>query len=53
MGKMCGRVYGEMIDTLNTSDRLLRLPLFYEMCYREVDQVVMGIKSYYQERKEE
>ena len=46
-GKKYGRVSGKMHVTENLSDRLLRLPLYFEMTDAEVDRVVQLIWDFY------
>ncbi len=46
-GKTHGRVVGTMENTENLSERLLRLPLYYEMSDVELDQVVDQIYQFY------
>jgi dTDP-4-amino-4,6-dideoxygalactose transaminase len=48
MGKKFGWIYGEMINTMNTSEQLLRLPLYYEMTNKKIEQVVRNIEIFYQ-----
>lgn len=42
-----GWMYGEMINTMNASERLLRLPMYYEMTNMKVEQVVKSIQAFY------
>lgn len=46
-GLKYGRVSGEMDVTDEVSDRLLRLPLYYEMDDPDVDQVVNAVYKFY------
>jgi len=46
-GKRFGRTSGDLNFTTELSDRVLRLPLFYEMTENEVHQVVDGINQFY------
>jgi dTDP-4-amino-4,6-dideoxygalactose transaminase len=49
-GKKYGRAAGSMKITQGMSDRVLRLPLFFEMKDSEQDRVVMEIKKFYNVR---
>lgn len=46
-GKKYGRVSGSMTVTNEVSDRLLRLPLYYEMTDADVARVINGIHLFY------
>jgi dTDP-4-amino-4,6-dideoxygalactose transaminase len=46
-GQRFGRVATAMTVTEEMSDRILRLPLFYEMNHSEVDAVVDGVYSFF------
>jgi len=46
-GKRFGRVSGSMDITSAMSDRLLRLPLYYEMSEKDVHRVAACIKEFY------
>jgi dTDP-4-amino-4,6-dideoxygalactose transaminase len=46
-GLKYGRVSGEMVITNNVSDRLVRLPMYYEMCDEEIHKVVDAIQKFY------
>ena len=46
-GTKYGRVSGEMIVTDNISDRVLRLPMYYEMSDDEIDRVVKVVEGFY------
>lgn len=46
-GSKYGRVSGSMAVTDEVSDRLLRLPLFYEMTSEDVDQVAEAVTEFY------
>lgn len=48
-GKRFCRVHGRMTVSEQVSDRLLRLPLYYEMANDDVDRVVGELKLYYKE----
>jgi len=47
MGKIHCRPHGDLKITNQISDRLLRLPMFYEMQESEVDRVVDAIRIFY------
>lgn len=47
-GMRLGRVSGNMTVTDSVADRLLRLPLYYEMGEAEVNRVVEGVVSFFQ-----
>ncbi len=49
-GRKWGRVSEPLPVTEEISNRLLRLPLYYEMTLRDVDQVVEQITTFYQNR---
>lgn len=49
-GLKFGRVSGSLPVTEDISNRLLRLPLYYEMTLNDVDQVVEQISAFYQRR---
>ncbi len=49
-GKRFGRVSGSMDHTENLSGRVLRLPLFHEMTYSDVDHVCDAVMAFYQRR---
>jgi len=46
-GMKYGRICGEMSVTNDVSDRILRLPLYYEMTDAEVKSVVAAVSSFY------
>ena len=46
-GRKWGRVSGQLPVTEEISNRLLRLPLYYEMTLRDVDQVAEQIEAFY------
>lgn len=46
-GRRLGRVSGKLPVTEDISQRLLRLPLYYEMTTENVDQVVEQIEAFY------
>jgi dTDP-4-amino-4,6-dideoxygalactose transaminase len=48
MGQKHCRAYGNMDVTDGISDRLLRLPLFYEMRHEEVDRVIQALTDFYE-----
>jgi dTDP-4-amino-4,6-dideoxygalactose transaminase len=48
-GMKYGRVSGEMSVTNDYSERILRLPMYYEMSNEDVDQVVEKLMSFYRE----
>ncbi len=47
MGQKVCRTHGDMKATNDISDRLLRLPMFYEMREQEVDTVVQALWDFY------
>jgi dTDP-4-amino-4,6-dideoxygalactose transaminase len=49
-GKKYGRVWGGMAVTESISDRLIRLPMYYEMEDADVDRVVEAIFAFYEGR---
>jgi dTDP-4-amino-4,6-dideoxygalactose transaminase len=42
-----GRVSGKMVVTDDTSERILRLPMYYEMCNEEIERVVEAVEEFY------
>jgi dTDP-4-amino-4,6-dideoxygalactose transaminase len=42
-----GRVSGKMVVTDDISERILRLPMYYEMCDEEVERVVAAVEAFY------
>jgi len=42
-----GRTFGQLPVTNDTSDRLLRLPLYYEMSDQEVELVAEVVQDFY------
>ncbi len=50
MGEKWCRVHGEMVQTDDVSERLLRLPLYYEMTDKDVVQVVDAVAAFYEKR---
>lgn len=46
-GEKFGRFSGEDRYTTDTYERLLRLPMFYELTEQDVETVVMNIKNFY------
>ena len=46
-GRKYGRVVGDLFHTTNLSDRVLRLPLFYEMREDQVEGVVKALQGFY------
>jgi dTDP-4-amino-4,6-dideoxygalactose transaminase len=49
-GLKYGRPNGDLSVTSSVSERLLRLPLYFEMTESEVEQVVTGIEGFYLSR---
>ncbi|VEN73911.1 TDP-4-oxo-6-deoxy-D-glucose transaminase [Candidatus Desulfarcum epimagneticum] len=49
-GKKYGRSVGDLPNTIELSERVLRLPLFYEMEDSQVYEVVSAIKNFYSKR---
>ena len=49
-GRKCGRFCGEDKFTTNTSERLLRLPMFKDLTSEQVDYVCEQIYAFYKER---
>lgn len=47
MGRKCGRTSGAMTNTDHISDRILRLPVFYEMQSEQVQQVIQALQDFY------
>lgn len=47
MGEKHCRVYGSLTHTCGISERLLRLPLYYEMTDAEVERVVAAVEEFY------
>lgn len=47
MGEKHCRVYGDLTHTDGISERLLRLPLYYEMTDAEVERVVAAVEEFY------
>lgn len=47
VGRSLGYRKGMLPVTEDTSDRLLRLPMYYDLSDREVDEVIEGIHSFY------
>lgn len=48
-GKKFSRHIGHMSITNNTSDTLIRLPIFYDITYKEVEYVVKSIESFFKQ----
>lgn len=49
MGRKCCRVHGEgLAHTDAVSERLLRLPLYYEMTETDVERVVAAVRNFFQ-----
>ncbi len=46
-GKRYGRINGNLSVTEDISDRLVRLPIYYEMSNDDVNEVVEKVKSFY------
>jgi dTDP-4-amino-4,6-dideoxygalactose transaminase len=46
-GRRFGRTGGQMTVTDDISDRLLRLPLYYELSEKQLDQVVASLERFY------
>jgi len=46
-GKKYGRFHGEDKYTTSESERLLRLPMYYELTEEDVNKVVSVIKEFY------
>ena len=46
-GKKYGRKVGEMTVTDSVSDRLIRLPLFYDITYKELEEVIVSVKEFF------
>ena len=47
MGKKFGRALGSMTNTVDAGERLLRLPIYYEMAGQSVNKVVSDIKTFF------
>jgi dTDP-4-amino-4,6-dideoxygalactose transaminase len=47
MGRQHGRVCGNITHTVEISERLLRLPIYYEMLDVELERVVAAIQAFY------
>ena len=47
-GLKFGRIHGELYQTQKISERILRLPLYYEISNSEIDRVIGAIQEYYQ-----
>jgi dTDP-4-amino-4,6-dideoxygalactose transaminase len=45
-----GRVSGKMAVTDDISKRILRLPMYYEMCDEEIERVVEALEAFYLKR---
>lgn len=50
-GKKFGRFHGEDVWTTKESERLMRLPMFYNLSLEEVDQVICAIREFPEFRK--
>lgn len=48
-GIKLGRVHGNIHVTDSVAERLLRLPLYYEMGEKEIELVVQGVMTFFQE----
>jgi dTDP-4-amino-4,6-dideoxygalactose transaminase len=48
-GLRYGRANGDMVVTNEVSDRLLRLPMYYEMSDNEMEKVVERVSKYFGE----
>jgi dTDP-4-amino-4,6-dideoxygalactose transaminase len=46
-GVKFGRAHGDMTVTNHTSDRLLRLPLYYDMSEADTERVIETLVSFY------
>lgn len=46
-GQLYSRVHGDMENTDNLSERLVRLPLYYEMTDQEVQEVIKEVYSFF------
>jgi dTDP-4-amino-4,6-dideoxygalactose transaminase len=46
-GKKYGRVSGDMIHTDDLSDRLLRMPFFYDITNLEMERVIQSVYDFY------
>lgn len=49
-GKKFGRFHGEDVYTTKDSERLLRLPMYYQLGDDTVDKVVSAIKTFYNQK---
>ncbi len=49
-GSKCGRFCGEDNYTTDTSDRLIRLPLYLDLTYEQIDYVCEQIYAFYKDR---
>lgn len=49
-GLRFGRTSGDLSITNDLSERILRLPMYYEMKNEEVERVVEGIEKFYRQR---
>ncbi|WP_040012175.1 dTDP-4-amino-4,6-dideoxygalactose transaminase [Desulfotignum phosphitoxidans] len=52
MGAKYGRVFGDMTNTRDAGERLLRLPLYYDMTDEQVDGVVGKLSFFFEETDE-
>lgn len=48
-GKKFGEFHGEDVYTTKESERLLRLPMYYGLGFKEINEVVKGIQSFFKE----
>ncbi|WP_433751346.1 dTDP-4-amino-4,6-dideoxygalactose transaminase [Falsibacillus pallidus] len=48
IGRRVGRFHGEDLFTTKESERLLRLPLYYGLKQSDIEQVVKGIRTFYE-----
>ena len=53
MGMKYGRTFGQLIHTIESSERLVRLPIFYDMQTAEVERVVKAIDTFFIEDKQQ
>ncbi len=50
-GKKYGRKHGSMKVTNDISDRLTRLPLFYDLTTQEIDHVIKSIHTFFEKKQ--
>ncbi|HAY80674.1 MAG TPA: dTDP-4-amino-4,6-dideoxygalactose transaminase, partial [Planctomycetaceae bacterium] len=48
MGQQVGRPHGDLYHTTDLSDRLLRLPMYFELSHAQQDRVIDATRDFFE-----